>query len=133
MKKASLGVLTINGGSSSIKFSLFEANGSLRRIYEGAIERIGQSEATLRVKGLSAVHSLLQGVKVPDHSAAVSVLMDWIQKWCDGEVLSAVGHRVVHGGPNFSEAARITPNMLEELRRLSPFDPQHLPEEILLI
>jgi acetate kinase len=133
VKKASPGVLTINGGSSSIKFSLFEANGSLRRIYEGAIERIGQSEATLHVKGSRAEHSFSQGVKAPDHSAAVSVLMDWIQKWGDSETLTAVGHRVVHGGPNFSEAARITPSMVEELHRLSPFDPQHLPEEIMLI
>jgi acetate kinase len=44
----------------------------------------------------------------------------------------AVGHRVVHGGPKFSQPKRITPEMLEELRRLSPFDPEHLPEEILL-
>ena len=133
MKKASPGVLTINGGSSSIKFSLFEATGSLRRIFEGAIERIGQSEATLHVKVFGTTDNFSQEVKVPDHSAAVSVLMDWLQKQRDSETISAVGHRIVHGGPNYSEAARITPDMVEELHRLSPFDPQHLPEEIQLI
>jgi acetate kinase len=46
--------------------------------------------------------------------------------------LTAVGHRVVHGGPKYSEPQRITAEMVEELRRLSPFDPEHLPEEILL-
>jgi acetate kinase len=46
-------VLTINGGSSSIKFALFEVGDSLRRVLEGGIERIGQPEATLRVKGLN--------------------------------------------------------------------------------
>jgi acetate kinase len=126
-------VLTINGGSSSIKFSLFEAIGSLRRIYEGAIERIGQSKATLHVKGLRAADTFSQELRLPDHWAAVSVLMDWIQRWGEGDTISAVGHRVVHGGPNYSEAARITPSMVEELHRLSPFDPQHLPQEILLI
>jgi acetate kinase len=43
-----------------------------------------------------------------------------------------VGHRVVHGGPKYSEPQRITPEMIEDLHRLSPFDPEHLPEEILL-
>jgi acetate kinase len=46
-------ILTINGGSSSIKFALFEDGGPLRRILEGRIERIGQPEVTMRVKGLS--------------------------------------------------------------------------------
>ena len=46
MKSAAPRVLTINGGSSSIKFALFEAGDSLRRILEGGIERIGQPEAT---------------------------------------------------------------------------------------
>ena len=49
------------------------------------------------------------------------------------DALTAVGHRVVHGGPKYSEPQRITTEMIEELRQLSPFDPEHLPEEILLI
>src|SRR5664279_3412768 len=52
MKPANARILTINGGSSSIKFALFEAGDSLRRILEGGIERIGLPEATFRVKGL---------------------------------------------------------------------------------
>ena len=133
MKKTGPRVLTINGGSSSIKFSLFETTGSLRRIYEGAIERIGQSVATLHVKGLSASDNFSLEVKVPDHSAAVSVLMDWLQKQRDSETISAVGHRIVHGGANYSKAQKITPEMVVELHRISPFDPQHLPDEIKLI
>src|SRR5262249_5065176 len=46
--------------------------------------------------------------------------------------LSCVGHRVVHGGPKYWEPQRITPEMIKELHQLSPFDPEHLPEEILL-
>jgi acetate kinase len=53
VKPANPRILTINGGSSSIKFALFEAGDSLRRILEGEIERIGHPEATLRVKGLN--------------------------------------------------------------------------------
>jgi acetate kinase len=58
--------------------------------------------------------------------------MDWIGQRSGRETLAAVGHRVVHGGPEYSEPQLITAAMVEELRRLSPFDPKHLPEEILL-
>jgi acetate kinase len=68
----------------------------------------------------------------PDHTVAVEVLMEWIEERGDHEVLAAVGHRVVHGGPKYSEPQVITAEMITELHRLSPFDPEHLPEEILL-
>jgi acetate kinase len=59
--------------------------------------------------------------------------MDWVQERTGRAGLTAVGHRVVHGGPKYFEPQRITAEMLDELRRLSPFDPGHLPEEILLV
>ncbi len=132
MKPAKPRILTINGGSSTIKFALFEAGGALRRILEGAIERIGQPEAVLRVKGPNPADNFSRPVAAPDHTAAVSVLMDWIEERGGRESLAAVGHRVVHGGPKYSQPQRITAEMVEELHRLSPFDPDHLPEEILL-
>ncbi|HZK13035.1 MAG TPA: hypothetical protein VFC55_00840, partial [Desulfobaccales bacterium] len=67
-------ILTINGGSSSIKFALFEAGDSLRRILEGAIERIGLPQATLRVKGLNQADNFARSVAAPDHTAAVNLL-----------------------------------------------------------
>jgi acetate kinase len=132
MKPANPRILTINGGSSSIKFALFEAGDSLRRILEGGIERIGLPEATLRVKNLDQADNYSRLVTAPDHAAAVGVLMDWIEELSRRDALTAVGHRVVHGGPKYSEPQRITAEMVEELHRLSPFDPEHLPEEILL-
>lgn len=132
MKPANPCILTINGGSSSIKFALFEAGDSLRRILEGGIERIGQPGAALRMKGLTEVDKSSRVVAAPDHTAAVDVLMDAIRERGESEALAAVGHRVVHGGPKYSDPQRITTDMVEELRRLGPFDPEHLPEEILL-
>ncbi|MFO7535835.1 MAG: acetate/propionate family kinase [Kiritimatiellia bacterium] len=125
-------ILTINGGSSSIKFALFEAGDALRRILEGAIERIGLPEAILRVKGENQADTFSRSVTAPDHAVAVDILMDWIEERSGRNPLIAVGHRVVHGGPKYSEPQRITAEMVEELHRLSPFDPEHLPEEILL-
>ena len=59
--------------------------------------------------------------------------MGWIEEHSGREALAAVGHRVVHGGPNYSEPQQVTAEMVEELHRLSPFDPEHLPLEIELI
>jgi acetate kinase len=132
MKPVDPRILTINGGSSSIKFALFEAGDPLRRILEGGIERIGLPDAALRVKGMDRADNFSRSVTAPDHTAAVGALMDWIEERLGHDALTAVGHRVVHGGPKYSEPRRITAEMVEELRRLSPFDPDHLPEEILL-
>ncbi len=132
MNPASLHILTINGGSSSIKFALFDAGDSLRRILEGGIERIGLPGATLQVKGLKKADNFSRLVTAPNHTVAVDTLMDWIEERGGRDSLTAVGHRVVHGGPKYFKPQRITAEMVEELHRLSPFDPDHLPEEILL-
>jgi acetate kinase len=132
MKPADPRILTINGGSSSIKFALFEAGDSLRRILAGSIERIGLPETAWRVKGLKPEDNFSRLVAATDHTAAVGALMDWFEERGMHDALSAVGHRVVHGGPKYSKPQRITAEMVEELHRLSPFDPEHMPEEILL-
>jgi acetate kinase len=132
VKPANPRILTINGGSSSIKFALFEAGDSLRRILEGGIERIGLPEATLRVKGVDQADNFVRSLTAPDYTVAVGTLMDWIEQPSGRDALAAVGHRVVHGGPKYSEPQRITAEMVEDMRLLSPFDPEHLPGEILL-
>ena len=132
MKPANARILTINGGSSSIKFALFEAGDSLRRILKGGIDRIGLPEATFRVKGLDHADNFSRLVTAPDHTVAIGALMDLIEVSGKADALTAVGHRVVHGGPKYSKPQIITAEMLEDLHRLSPFDPEHLPEEILL-
>jgi acetate kinase len=123
LKPANPRILTINGGSSSIKFALFEAGDSLARILEGAISRIGLPEAALRVKGSSQADNFSRLVAAPDHTAAVGTLMNWIEERTEREALTAVGHRVVHGGPKYSEAQQVTTEMVEELRQLSPNPP----------
>ena len=132
MAPANPRILTINGGSSSIKFAMFEAGGALRRILEGRIERIGEPQSAMRVKGLDQADNFSRPVTAPDHAVAVGDLMDWIEQRIGRDSLTAVGHRVVHGGPNYHDPARITREMVDELRQLKPFDPEHLPEEILL-
>ena len=132
MGRANQHILTINGGSSSIKIALFEADGSLKRILAGGIERIGLPEATWHAKGADERYTFSRSVVAPDHTAAVGILMDWVDERGGRDALAAVGHRVVHGGPKYCEPQQITASLVEELHQLDPFDPEHLPEEILL-
>jgi acetate kinase len=132
MKPVNPRILTINGGSSSVKFALFDAGASLRRILDGAIERIGLPESILRVKGLNQADNFSRSLVAPDHTVTVGALMDWIEERIGRGGLTAVGHRVVHGGPKYIDPQLITKEMVEELRLLKPFDPEHLPEEIQL-
>jgi acetate kinase len=126
-------ILAINGGSSSIKFALFEVDASLRRSLEGGIERIGLPETTLRVKDWNLAGSFSRLIMKGDYTASVDTLLDWIEERIGPDTLTAVGHRIVHGGPKYCKPQLITAETIEELRRLSPFDPEHMPEEILLI
>jgi acetate kinase len=132
MKPASPRILTINGGSSSIKFALFDAGDSMRRILEGSIERIGLPEAIFRVKGTDQADNFARTVSASNHTLAVGILMDWIEQRIGHTALSAVGHRVLQGGAKYYKPQRITSEIVAELRQLSPFDPDHMPEEILL-
>ncbi len=126
-------VLTINGGSSSIKFAVFDAGEPPRRLAGGAVERIGLRGATFHVKGLSPGESFVRPVTAPDQTAAVGALMDWLGQREGTDAVAAVGHRVVHGGPKYFQPQRITTELVAELHRLSAFDPEHLPEEISLV
>ena len=123
-------LLAINGGSSSIKFALFDDDDDPGRILSGSLERIGMPGSVLRTKGGDSGEN--RAVAAPDHKAAVGILMDWIEEHGGRDVLSAAGHRVVHGGPAHWEPQRITTRLLDDLRKMGPFDPDHLPEEILL-
>jgi acetate kinase len=130
--KSNAHILTVNGGSSSIKFALFESTKSLPRVLIGRIEGIGLSHGQFAVKGAKSSDNFSRSIVAKAHAEAVDVLMDWVAERIQHGELAAVGHRVVHGGPKYWEPQRITPKIIAELKQLSPFDPEHLPEEILL-
>ena len=133
MKHTNPHVLTVNGGSSSIKFALFDGGDSPRQSLKGVIERIGLPGATLRVDAGNPANNTSQPLTVPDYASAVRALIDWIEEQNGCEVLTAVGHRVVHGGPKYCQPQLITAEMIADLHRFSSFDPEHMPGELLLI
>lgn len=130
---ASSCILAINGGSSSIKFSLFALDQPLLRILTGSITGVGLAHGSFDSKGTNLSDNFSRPVVLPDHVAAVGLLMDWVRQRIELGALTAVGHRVVHGGSKYWKPQLITLEMIEELRQLDSFDPEHLPEEILLI
>jgi acetate kinase len=129
--KATAVLLALNGGSSSIKFGLYQARSSLPLVLKGRIERIGLSPT---------VFSLTEGEQTErrelgrlDFQAAVDHLVEWLLHSGFGKDLRAIGHRVVYGGNRFCEPQELTPSAIEELRQLSPLDPEHLPGEIAMV
>lgn len=141
MKPASPCVLSLNGGSSSIKFALYHAGETLERSLGGMIDRIGQGYARLSFERLPGRQEGSIDVPAADHGSAVASLIEWLASpdgLCEAGAgggigaIDAIGHRVVHG-MNHMEPETITESLLEELRRIQPYDPDHLPGEIALI
>jgi acetate kinase len=132
MKPALPCVLTINGGSSSIRFAVFEAGETPRRQLSGKIDRIGLSGTILIVNDPAGKPQVLRHLAAADHSRAVAFLLDWLEAQPVFASVKAAGHRVVHGMEH-SSPERVTPKLLAELRRIMPYDPDHLPGEIELI
>lgn len=123
-------ILAINAGSSSIKCALFEAKPQLLRLMEGQVERIGLPGTQLSMTDGMSGQTEQVAIQGADHAACVGPLMDWIEQRVGASALLAVGHRIVHGGMKYSQPELVSPAVLAELRRISPYDPEHLPAEI---
>jgi acetate kinase len=126
-------ILVINGGSSTLKFALFRAGATPVRELSGVIDRIGSPHGTFTWMQEGAVRADRRTVDVPDHAACLEPILECAKDKLAREPLLAIGHRVVHGGRDYREPQRVTPIVMEELKRLSPYDPEHLPAEIELI
>jgi acetate kinase len=123
-----MSVLTINAGSSSIRFAFYGPGSDPAKLEFGKIERIGQPGASFEV---SADGKKAQRVPLDAGSfrSAVDSLLKWLEAQSRFADVSAVGHRVVHGMAH-AQPARVTPRLLEEFKAAIPYDPEHLPQEI---
>ncbi len=126
-------ILVINGGSSTLKFALFRIGTAPVRELTGSIDRIGSPEATLRWAPEGAETIGPQSVDAPNHAACLELLLTCIADRLRHCPVVAIGHRVVHGGRHYREPHMVAPVVMEELQRLSAYDPEHLPAEIELI
>jgi acetate kinase len=126
-------VLTINAGSSSLKFSLYRVGdeGEPAAALEGAIERIGTAPH-MKAKdagGRDLVDRRWQD-RGMDHAAFFRVLGQWLREQLGDTRLAGVGHRVVHGGTEFAAPVRIDDEVLAKLDRLGPLAPLHQPHNL---
>ena len=131
MAPAPASVLAINGGSSSIKFAVYHAGTLSKPSVSGTIDRIGRGGTTLSWRATEGA-SREDHTEVPDDKPATELLIDWLEAREEFAAVKAVGHRVVHGMAH-TEPERVTPEVLDELHRATPYAPDHLPREIALI
>ena len=132
MKPANPCILTINGGSSSIKFALYQAAEPLNRGLHGMVDRIGMSGTNLTFQLPGTDQRDSRSLDASDHKSAAKFLIDWLDEQHGFDTVRAVGHRVVNGMQHTSPEL-VTQELLEELHSISPYDPDHLPGEIELI
>ncbi|MDE3041800.1 MAG: acetate/propionate family kinase [Nitrospirota bacterium] len=126
-------ILTINGGSSSLKCSLFQVGPPLTRVLSCLVDRIGFPEGTLTLTDVADGTSERRTIQAAHHKDCVDPVIVWLEQKVTHMGLVAIGHRVVHGGRRYSRPQRITSDIMDELHRLSHYDPEHLPAEIELI
>jgi acetate kinase len=121
-------ILTINGGSSSIKFALFELGVTPEKVCYGQLTRVGTNGTRFTVN--SEVKSV--PVTATTYAGAIDYLISWLEENIQLSDVKAIGHRIVHGMQH-TEPCLITNELLKDLNTISAYDPDHLPYEILLI
>src|ERR1700730_839787 len=124
-------IAVINAGSSSLKFAVFQSASTPSLLLRGQIEGIG---TTPRAKladavGNSLVEETFQAAGF-DHAAATQAMMRLGAQWLDGHDISAVGHRVVHGGVEYSAPLLLTDRVIDKLTTLIPLAPLHQPHNL---
>ena len=127
-------ILTLNAGSSSLKFAAFRlANGGEPSLLaSGQIEGIGATAkgSVKSASGETAELSFDQSHARVDHAAAMGAILDWLKKAGYDSSIAAVGHRIVHGGPDFAEPVLIDDATLAKLKALIPLAPLHQPHNV---
>jgi acetate kinase len=122
-------ILTLNAGSSSLKFALFPEAGETP-MATGMVDRIG-ADATLKLKNAEGKElDAPRAAGFADHAQALDGVLAALGAGFPGLAVSAVGHRVVHGGPDFAAPLVIDDAVLVQVEKLSPFAPLHQPHNL---
>jgi acetate kinase len=132
-KSAGREILTVNAGSSSVRFALYRRADPPSRIFRGKLDRIGLPDAYLAFEDDARGIRESRAVAVVDHAAAASVVLDCLDARIGHAAVGASGHRVVHGGARYREPTVITDEVLATLREIAAWSPEHLPPQIALI
>jgi acetate kinase len=124
---SSLPVLVLNSGSSSIKFSVYEAgNGERTKLVEGAVDGIGTDLGKFWIKDAEGKKLVDQTPALPTRAVAFKLVADALHSG-DFPTPLAIGHRMVSGGPTVLDNQRITPELIDEMEKYTAFAPLHTP------
>ena len=124
---ASLPVLVLNSGSSSIKFSIYEAgDGQRLKLHEGAVDGIGTDQGSFWIKDAAGQKLVDQSPALPNRAVAFALVAGALHS-ADFPAPAAIGHRMVCGGPTVQDNQRITPELIDEMERYTAFAPLHTP------
>lgn len=127
-------ILVINSGSSSLKFQLF-AMPSAEVLASGLVERIGIDGSEIHYKAGEKGSKISQKRSIANHTEALKTVTDFLLSEKDGvlknvDEVSAIGHRVVHGGSKFTDTTRIDNSVKEEIKNLISLAPLHNPANL---
>lgn len=125
-------LLTINAGSSSLKFALFSLEHQalgLQRRYRGLVANIG-GRGGFSVRDEQGAKVLNSAEVAADHEQALSLTLEWCREVLSGAAPLAVGHRVVHGGDRYFAPRRVDESLISELRRYESLAPLHQPHNL---
>jgi len=129
----SLPVLVLNSGSSSIKFSVYEAGDSERRkLHEGAVDGIGTDLGKFWIKDADGNKLVDQTPALPNPAVAFKLVADALHS-SDFPAPAAIGHRMVSGGPTVQDNQVITPALIDEMEKYTAFAPLHTPIAIYIM
>jgi acetate kinase len=131
MKAAAMSgsILTLNAGSSSVKFALFDMGDDLRETVRGEIENLSGAPHfhAQDSRGEVLAEKRWPAGETPAFPAVLDELLAFADSHLGARGLAAVGHRIVHGGPRHSRPAIVTPGLVADLQALTPLDPLHMP------
>lgn len=121
------GILTLNAGSSSMKFGLYRDARDPEELVHGQVDGIGRA-TQLTLHGPDGKHS--RNVDAPSQTEALDRVMEALTPYLGGLEITGVGHRIVHGGPHFAEPVVLTPDVLRALSAFEPLAPLHQPHNL---
>ncbi|MGD9896988.1 MAG: acetate/propionate family kinase [Candidatus Methylacidiphilaceae bacterium] len=123
-------ILTINSGSTSLKFALFQMASSEKRLISGKLDHIGGDDGLCEARDAQGTTIWQERLALPDHRTGLARFFSWLESVSPSSGLGAVGHRLVHGGPAFGAPRLLTSPVLHALQDLSGLAPDHLPHEL---
>jgi len=124
---SSLPVLVLNSGSSSIKFSVYEAgSGQRQKLHEGAVDGIGTDQGSFWIKDAAGKKLVDQTPALPTRAVAFALVAGALHSG-NFSTPAAIGHRMVCGGPTVQDNQAITPELIDEMERYTAFAPLHTP------